>query len=358
MRVGITVGRSPRGGIARYARELFLAIHARDDVQVVPIGSAAAIAALGRRQEGAAIVIPTTNQLGDSLYVRYALGLKAAHLGLDLIHATRHLIPRRAPCPSLLTVYDLFALERKEEFSLAKRLLLPRWFSQSLNQADALLCISDATLQRLRLASPSLVAKATTVHCAVPTGLLAAAPRRPEGMSSKRFALVVGDLSPRKNVAFLLHMWPTIFSATGLRLVVAGSDGWRSEATVRLVNELVASGCLTRFEQVPDPELRWLYETAQMVLCPSLAEGWGFSVTEGLAFGTPVIASNDPAHSEAAAGQALLLNPARSTDWQAAITDLALRGAKSLKRTGVRGARTWSDVAADTVALYRTLVAA
>lgn len=47
-----------------------------------------------------------------------------------------------------------------------------------------------------------------------------------------------------------------------------------------------------------DPQLRNLYEGARLLLAPSLYEGFGMPVVEGLACGTPVAHSADTAMDE------------------------------------------------------------
>ena len=355
LRIGLTVGRGTTGGIALYGRELHRALASRADVDVVPIGSAAALEHLHLAPIDR-VVVPTTNQLGDALYLRYLLGRVLPPLGLDVLHGTRHLLPRRAPCPTVLTVHDLFAFERREEFPVVKRLLMPYWYRRCMGEAGALLCVSDATRDRLERQSASWALKATTVRSAVHTSLLTATAVRPAVAELDDFALVVGDLSPRKNIRLLLRIWPSVFEQTRLRLVIVGSNGWQSDSVLRLLQSLVSQGCVIRRESASDAELRWLYETAQMVLCPSLAEGWGFPVQEALEFGAPVIASRDPGLAEAAAGHAILLGADEPAEWAATISRLARAGKRVTQEREPRDRRTWAQVAEETVAVYRNLI--
>jgi len=65
--------------------------------------------------------------------------------------------------------------------------------------------------------------------------------------------------------------------------------------------------------------LRRLIRSARALLMPSLAEGFGLPIQEALTLGTPVIASDLPAHREIAAGIALLLPVGVVEAWVEAI---------------------------------------
>lgn len=50
------------------------------------------------------------------------------------------------------------------------------------------------------------------------------------------------------------------------------------------------------------------YRDCMMVVCPSLDEGFGLPIVEGMEMGKPVIASRIPAHVESAGGAAVLFD--------------------------------------------------
>src|SRR6185436_9606255 len=116
---------------------------------------------------------------------------------------------------------------------------------------------------------------------------------RPAGVPDT-FALVVGDLSPRKNVAFLARLWSEVRDATGMQLIVAGPEGWRSGQARTALTALEAAGLGRWLGRVTDGELRWLYEHARVVGVPSLAEGYGLAVVEAASLGCPVVSSDIP----------------------------------------------------------------
>ena len=109
-----------------------------------------------------------------------------------------------------------------------------------------------------------------------------------------------------------------------LDLVLVGCAATWDAAAVR---EVEASPLLGQrifwFDECSDDVLGLLYRRADALLYPSFAEGWGLPVSEALALGTPVVASNAGAIPEAASGLATLLDPRDEAAWRNAIRDLA-----------------------------------
>jgi glycosyltransferase involved in cell wall biosynthesis len=174
----------------------------------------------------------------------------------------------------------------------------------------------------------------------------------------KKFCLVVGDLSPRKNLDALIRVWPSVFEQTGMLLVVVGSGGWKSEETLRAIDSLISQGSARRVVGASNASLRWMYEHATSLLYPSREEGYGLPIVEALAVGTQVIASTDPALVEVANGDALHLDPDDSQGWHDAI----VAAARSTKQHHSPVVPNWiptvAMVAQSTVESYRDALSA
>lgn len=357
VRVGYVAGAlADGGGMARYARELLRALAERDDVELVVVAPEAARGtydALPSAAVGGFIPFAGRGPVGRALWERHRLGAVLEAEAVDVVHGMKHLVPRTA-LPTMLTVHDLMPISRPEQFGIVKRVLLPHQFRSSLREADLLLSDSVATADRLAALEPTWAGKTTVALLGVAPHLLTVDPVAPSAAPAGPFALVVGDLSPRKNLRLLLDVWDDVQAQVeGLHLLAVGPEGWRARPTRRRLEEAVAQGGVVWASHVTDGELRWCYEHASVVLMPALEEGFGLPVIEALALGAPVVASTDAALVEASGGRASHVDVEQPEQWVARIVEVVRAG----RRPGAPPELpTWGACAAATVAAYRSLL--
>jgi glycosyltransferase-like protein len=199
------------------------------------------------------------------------------------------------------------------------------------------------------------------------------------GLSRRAIVLSVGGVEPRKNTLVLLEAFvrarPRIREATGLSpvLVIAGGatlfdyreyrDAFEREL-VRLVNTgLLETDSVLRTGPVENDELLAYYRAADVLAFPSVKEGWGLTVLEAQAVGTPVVASDLPVMREYLVHENnALLVPPEDPDLIAgalvrAVADPVL--AATLRRNGMETARRhdWQSSAVRHVQIYRDMLA-
>jgi alpha-1,3-rhamnosyl/mannosyltransferase len=125
----------------------------------------------------------------------------------------------------------------------------------------------------------------------------------------------------------------------------------------RLARQLRIEARIRHLGYVPSKQLPLIYRCAELLLFPSLDEGFGFPVLEAMASGLPVVASQRGALPEVAGQAALLADPSHPTALADRVRDLlkdsALRS--QLKEAGRRRARqfTWDSTARKTLEVYR-----
>lgn len=338
------------GGVVRYTTELVAALARRDDVRLSVLTTQAAAPTLDEVMDGNGYVRTLPRRIPSA-----ALPLWERHVTLpspapDVVHGVKHLLPRTGRGLRVLTVHDMVLLDRPGDFGRAKRSLLPGPYRASIRQADLLLSVSAATERRLLVHEPGVRARSDVVPLATAASLRDAPPREVPFLRGRRFALVVGDASPRKNLGAVVDAWPEVQRRVpDAVLAVAGPPSWGRSELGRAYSCLVASGALIPLGRIDDAQLRWCYEHSAVVLCPSLAEGFGLPAAEALELGATVLISEDPALQEVAAGRARAVVPADNYQrWSGEIT-AALLAAGGASTTSAR-VRTWDDVAADTAA--------
>ena len=324
------------GGIGRYVREVLAALGRRTDVRVTVLTTEPGCATV-RRTAGSVLesllVAPRSDQVSLALWARYRSGPAFARSGAEIVIGTKHLVPRTSE-PTMLVVHDLLTITRAHENALVKRVLLPRQYRNSLDDATHLVAVSAATRARLGELDVRWMTKCSVVPNGMSDHLLAVGAVAPVELANRRVALVVGDLSPRKNLALLTRLWKSS-SPGGLTLAVVGPDSGTDAPVRNELLELERAGRVVWIRGADDPVLRWCYERAEVVLFPTYEEGFGLPLLEAMTFNAPVIASTDPALREVAANAAGVthLDPEADDAWRAAIEGAA-KGLDANERGG------------------------
>ena len=337
------------GGIVRYTVELARALARRDDVEVHLLGSPAAAAPLAGLAGGPDRVLqhPSVPDPLLPVWERYALGRRLGSR-FDVVQGAKHLLPRGVAARTALTVHDLLLFDRPGDFPLPKRTLLGRPYAASLRQADALLCVSAATRDRLLSWDPGLAARTAVAPLTTSPALVDSAPVAVPSLQDRPFALVVGDASRRKNVSAVVSAWAEVVRRRpGAVLALVGPPAWGTEAYGPHHAALVDAGAVVQLTGVDDGTLRWCYEHCAVVLAPSLAEGFGLPAVEALDLGAPLITSLDPALVEVSGDDAEHLPADDVPAWAEAVLRHLDRPRPERR---ARRRRTWDDVAEETVA--------
>ncbi|OLE75255.1 MAG: glycosyl transferase group 1, partial [Bacteroidetes bacterium 13_1_20CM_4_60_6] len=222
-----------------------------------------------------------------------------------------------ANTPTVVTCHDLIAVRQAlgEELhcpvSFTGR-LLQRWILRSLRHADAVVCVSTATLEDAeRLvagngASPKLEA--------INNGLNYPYRKLPKSEALARlenigglpapFVLHVGSNLPRKNRDGVIRIFARTKDNWNGRVIFAG-DALTAEQSL-LAQRLGIRDRIIQIENATNEQLEALYSLATALLYPSLSEGFGWPIIEAQACGCPVICTNRPPMSDTAGDAALL----------------------------------------------------
>ena len=144
---------------------------------------------------------------------------------VDVVHSVKHIAPLfTRGARSVLTVHDMLVVDRPLDYSRSKRLLLRVPYALSLTRADLLVCVSDATRNRLLSYYPELERRAVVVPLAASPRMLDSPGEPVPALDGRTFGVVVGDGLARKNLAFLGAVWHRLTrTRPDLVLAVVGS---------------------------------------------------------------------------------------------------------------------------------------
>lgn len=139
------------------------------------------------------------------------------------------------------------------------------------------------------------------------------------------YVLMVATLEHRKNHLLVFEAWSRLLAERGLTgtplLLCVGRDGPGAEKireALRLRPQLAT--CITLAGTLSDEQLASSYAGSLFVICPSLYEGWGLPVTEGLSFGKLILAAHAGALPEVGGTLVSYFDPHDVTDMMRTIT--------------------------------------
>src|SRR5205807_4567692 len=144
------------------------------------------------------------------------------------------------------------------------------------------------------------------------------------------------------------------------QLVIAGPADDSQAALRNLARELGIGEKVAFTGFVEEADLPTLYSAAHIYACPSLYEGFGFTVLEAMACGVPVVCSPETSLPEVAGDAALYADARNPEQFGGALiqawTDRELRS--SLVHKGHQNLRrfSWEQAAAQTLKVYHQVL--
>jgi glycosyltransferase involved in cell wall biosynthesis len=168
--------------------------------------------------------------------------------------------------------------------------------------------------------------------------------------STRPLVVAVGRLVPVKRYDLLLAACAEARRAVpDLELVIVG-EGYERPALDEIVRDLDADGWVRFAGHLRDHELVDLYRRAWIVASASAREGWGMSLTEAAACGTPAVATDIHGHRDAVRdGSSGVLAPGTAADLGGALArvllDEALRARLTAGAVARAGELTWASTA-------------
>ncbi|MDH3674895.1 MAG: glycosyltransferase family 4 protein [Anaerolineae bacterium] len=289
--------------------------------------------------------------------------------GVDLLHALAFVAPRLAPCPFVVTVYDLSFLRYSEAFRPVNRWYLKHFTTDSVRKARAVITISESTRRDVIDLLGAAPEKVHTIYCGVDASFRQfpaeqiAAFRAAQGLPDQ-FVLYLGTLEPRKNVTGLIRAYARWRErdVKAPPLIVAGAKGWYYDEIFQLVESLGLANAVRFPGYIPQESLPLWYNSASLFVYPSHFEGFGLPVLEAMACGTPVITSTASSLPEVTGtnGAARLVEPDDTAALAQALAEVM--GQPDLRDTMSRQGRvraatfSWQKTARETVAVYRKVL--
>ncbi len=242
---------------------------------------------------------------------------------LDLIHTTSHAsrIPVSYRGKTIVTIHDLAVYKLKDVFPSLFQAKNKALISLMVSKAKKVIAVSQSIKNDLQSILKCPEDKIQVIYSGFDKRMF----ENPEVDRQKvldkyaikdKYMLFLGTLEPVKNITRLLEAFK-IFKernkkdkiAGNYKLVLAGKRGWLAKEyrqiakDLGLIKDVIFTGYVIGDDLVP------LFHNADFFVMPSLYEGFGTTVLEAFATGTPAIVSNVSSIPEIAGDAAELVNP-------------------------------------------------
>lgn len=301
-------------------------------------------------------------------------------------------LPLQKPAGKVVvTIHDLIPLIYPKHYPGGLKGTLKFWLQKFLiKNVDAIITISQTSKKDICRFLEVQPDKVHVVYLAqkdifkkISASQLLNSVKKNYGLPDK-FVLYVGDINYNKNIPGLIRAC----KIAKVTLVICGKDALDIEEGMddlrnltgpmdwlrfllgaphpelahyeKLLGEFKNNKKVIRLGFVPDDDLVAIYNLASLYCQPSFYEGFGLSILEAMATGTPVIAAETPALFEVAKDAAIFVDPRNPKSMAKGIKNLM--NDTSLQQrfisNGLRRIRSfsWEKTAKETVEVYKKVL--
>ncbi|HET9181304.1 MAG TPA: glycosyltransferase family 1 protein [Candidatus Angelobacter sp.] len=366
MKIALDLRRMANPGIGRYMRcltEALLAVAPEHEyLLILPPGEAGILGAVGATVE---TIAPELKYYSIREQIEIPRILRRHRV--DLLHSPHFNLPLVCPCTRVVTIHDVIYLACAGDLTNPLgRYYYKAMMCAAVRVADRI--VTDSNFSRdqirrfLRMESEiEVIYPAVDSHWQPVTDTVRLhAVQARYGITSD-YILYAGIFKPRKNHAGLLRAFRRFLDLGGdAMLVLAGPTDGSEKRLRKLAQDLKITDRIIFTGFVDDSDLVALYSGARVYACPSLYEGFGFTVLEAMACGVPVVSSAESSLPEVCGAAALYADARDALQFGDALyrasTDSELR--RILVEKGYANVRRfdWRTTALQTLTVYQHAV--
>ena len=251
---------------------------------------------------------------GGITRVRIPAGIRIMHwtyplpiklLGAKNIYTLHDLVPLRLPFTTLDRKHDYLKLVRHLASSADHIVTV-----SETSKADI---ISLLEIPEEKITNTYQCVSIPEEYLSVPDGLLKDELAGTFQLDFRKYFLFYGSIEPKKNVARIVEAY--LASNLDIPFVVVGAQAWQADRELGILKSPgAASRKIIYLDYVTFPQLVTFIRGALAVTFPSLYEGFGLPILEGMVCGTPVITSNLGSMREIAGDAGILVDPYNMRD--------------------------------------------
>jgi alpha-1,3-rhamnosyl/mannosyltransferase len=277
------------------------------------------------------------------------------------------MLPRGIPCPTVVTVHDVMAIERPGLHlqgleRVVKQTYYPGAVWRALQHATHIIAPSRAVADRITALQPDAARRLSVVYEAADPAFSQAADSVQAAHRAsvlvgldRPFMLVVGANSATKRHADAVAAFAAAVPPPWLLVLVQRQGASRRLA--RLARKLGVADRVRWLPRIRRSDIVTLMQSAGALIQPSVYEGFGLPIIEAMACGCPVVASDIPVFREVAGDAAAFAPPQDIGALGAILRSLAQSHdrRREMAANGLERATkfSWARCATQTLDLYR-----
>lgn len=338
---------------------------------IMYVGSQCELVLLLALEDEERIILPSSIRKVINTSGKYSLGellsiaKEANRLNADVFHTPHYTTPFGLKMPCVTTIHDIFHVRGKEYFSFPKRIYAQTIISHACQASDAIIVDSEFTKQELLDIFHLHETQIHVIHLGVSSiysdkySEKSIQKFRNKYNLTKPVILYTGSLKPHKNVEVLIRAFAQMKHRSNLQLAFSGESITKKNNLWNLIKENGITKDVVEIGRISRRELALAYHAASVVVLPSLYEGFGFSVLEAMAAGTPAIGSRAGSIPEIMGNGGILFDPHSienlTTVLEKVLSDTEYRsriiknGYKNVERFS------WDKCAEQTVKIYKDI---
>ncbi len=271
----------------------------------------------------------------------------------DVVHSFHPLLIPVRSAARLVTIHDLYFLDRPEDTTAEIRRDYPVLAQSHARRADGVVVNSRYTGSQVADRFGISADRITVCYPGKPPW----PPRGDPGPGGP--ILFLGTVQPRKNVPRLIEAYVALLERRPetADLVIAGAMPTSAD---EIVSRVRMNSRVKFVGYISETERQRLLAAASVLVIPSLEEGFGIPALEAMTIGLPVVASNRGALPEVIGDAGILVNPedvrGLAEALERVLTDGQLRQSLSARGVEQAGRFNWESSAEALYQGYRAAV--
>ena len=234
---------------------------------------------------------------------------------VDVLFVPAHTVPCIHPKQTVVTIHGLEYEFSPESYSWYERWYMRFSIRNSVCWAKRVIAVSDNTKRDLIRLYQVPEEKITVVYEGVEKYRVSSIEYQvlntKYSIPNTPYFLFIGRVEERKNVSRIIEAFDNFKQKTGLphKLILAGKPGYGYEKIRYKIQETRYKGDIYELGYITEKKKWELLKKADVLLFPSLYEGFGLPILEAQQVGTPVITSTTSSLPEIAGEGAILVDP-------------------------------------------------